>query len=228
MGLGMAYWTCGVSSKGNTQIDLEVPKLLAQQLPKLTVGYSPITDLSDRLEALHLGLAESRERNAWGIGDFIDDEMDQHVQEDQIEQSLIMHPELIEPGLTWYDPTRPNQYPTEVGRIDLLARDAQGQVVVIELKKDRGTSEVVGQIQKYLVWAEKTFSAGPSIRGIIVARSAEKDLEYAVIGSKYPIEIKVFGDAPPVEQNLKYCSSCGVANPKTARYCIRCGKEQWL
>ena len=226
--LGLAYWTCGVSSKGKTHIDLEVPKSLGQQLPELSVSYSPIPNLSDRLQPLYTGLEESIEKNAWGIDEFIDNEMAQEFQEDQIEQSLIMHPELIEPGLTWYDPSRPNQYPTEVGRIDLLARDEHDNLVVVELKKDRATSEVVGQIQKYLVWSEKILSPGRTVRGIILARSAEKDLEYAVRGSKYPIDIKVFGDAPPVEENLKYCPSCGVSNPKTARYCIRCGKEQWL
>jgi RecB family endonuclease NucS len=39
---------------------------------------------------------------------------------------------------------------TEVGRPDIVARDAKGNLVVIELKEGEATDAVIGQIARYL------------------------------------------------------------------------------
>ncbi|MHC1572415.1 MAG: zinc-ribbon domain-containing protein [Methanosarcinales archaeon] len=56
----------------------------------------------------------------------------------------------------------------------------------------------------------------------------DQELEYTVKGSKFPIEIKIFGQEPPTGENIKYCSRCGKPNPKSAKYCIKCGQEFWM
>lgn len=64
-----------------------------------------------------------------------------------------------------------------IGRIDLLAEDLEThELVVIELKRDKSTDEVVGQLCRYLGWVQENLAKGnQKVRGIIcVHRSSEK------------------------------------------------------
>lgn len=84
------------------------------------------------------------------------------------------------------------QYRVEVGRIDILARDKNSKdYVIIELKKNRATEWVVGQIRKYLGWIKKNLAdkEAVGVRGIIIVPIGSPDLEYAVMGQG---DIKVF------------------------------------
>ena len=65
----------------------------------------------------------------------------------------------------------------EVGRIDLLCTDQQGNFVVIEIKKDRSGDKVVGQIQRYMGWVKKHLAGDKDVRGIIVLRKHEDDFD---------------------------------------------------
>ena len=224
-GLGLAYWTCWVNSAGSkTKIELKVPHFLAEMLPQFEKHFQQISNISENLKSFDTGSSE----NLWSLEEILDDDTALGVYEADIEQSLLTHPGLLEPGLTWYNAARPNQFPTGVGRIDLLAIDSRDNLVVIELKKDRAGAEVAGQIQKYMAWVDQNLSDGRAVRGIIVASRAENDLELAISGSRYPIEIRVFGNMPPIEQNLKFCADCGASISKRAKYCTSCGQEQWL
>ena len=106
--------------------------------------------------------------------------------------------------------------------------DKEDNYAAIELKKDKTSDKVVGQIQRYMAWVEENLADRESVRGIIVAKAHDKKMEYAVKGSKYPIEMKVFGEVAPVEENIKYCDKCGETNKKSAKFCVRCGTEFWL
>lgn len=84
------------------------------------------------------------------------------------------------------------QYRVEIGRIDILARDKSSKdYVIIELKKNRATEWVVGQIRKYLGWIKKNlaYKEGVGVRGVIIVPTGSPDLEYAVMGQD---DIKVF------------------------------------
>lgn len=61
-----------------------------------------------------------------------------------------------------------------------------------------------------------------------MAKGYNKGLEYALKGTKFPIEIKLFGNDPPIEENVKYCDKCGKLNRKTAKYCAKCRNEFWI
>jgi endonuclease len=60
--------------------------------------------------------------------------------------ALAREPDLIEPGLTVLD----RELPTDVGGIDLFARDRDGRLVVVELKRAKGTQEAVHQLGRYV------------------------------------------------------------------------------
>ena len=64
-----------------------------------------------------------------------------------------------------------------IGRIDLLAKDLDTQeLIVIELKRDKSTDEVVGQLCRYLGWVQENLAKGNQkvCRIICVHRSSEK------------------------------------------------------
>jgi len=83
--------------------------------------------------------------------------------EAEMQAALASDPSVIEPGLTLVD----LELPTDVGGIDLLARDASGALVVVELKRGRAGHEAVHQLARYV---ESVRSVWPgAVRGILAA-----------------------------------------------------------
>lgn len=71
-----------------------------------------------------------------------------------------------------------------LGRIDILARDRSNRdYIVIELKRDQGDDEVVGQVSRYMGWIKqhRADQEGVGLRGIIVAHEATERLRSAVL-----------------------------------------------
>lgn len=69
------------------------------------------------------------------------------------------------------------QYIIPIGRLDLLAEDAEGNLYVIELKKDSGYDDPYVQTAAYIDWFEKNeISAGKKVFGIICLNNPSKQL----------------------------------------------------
>lgn len=85
--------------------------------------------------------------------------------EAQMQQALARQPELIEPGLTLLD----RELPTGVGGIDLYARDREGRLVVVELKRGKATQEAVHQLSRYVERVQE--DTGCEVRGILASPS---------------------------------------------------------
>lgn len=113
------------------------------------------------------------------------DSIDSEVEE-VIEASLSLERDLhayltraiheIESGLT----LRQNgvEHQIDAGRIDLLATDAAGSIVVIELKAGTAKDAALGQLLGYIgCMAENNPHA--SVRGILIASEFEKRVVYA-------------------------------------------------
>jgi endonuclease len=103
-----------------------------------------------------------------------------------LENALVTNLEQLERGLHLYDRdgVRGQQVDTDaVGRLDLLAIDKDGGLVVIELKADRADDRVVGQILRYMGWASEKLAQGASVRGIIVASEFSERARYAAIAA---------------------------------------------
>jgi hypothetical protein len=61
-------------------------------------------------------------------------------------------------------------------RIDMVVKDSKGQIVVIELKRDKADSDTLNkQLRPYMKQVMKRYPS-TKVRGIIVARDASKDL----------------------------------------------------
>ena len=69
------------------------------------------------------------------------------------------------------------QYNIPVGRLDLLCEDANGNLYVVELKKDSGYDDVYEQITQYLAWFEQSEKfKGKKVYGIICLNHPAQEL----------------------------------------------------
>lgn len=219
--LGLGYWIASLSAKGNVSLEFIIPKFIydaiqpyKQQLPKI----EGIATKASNIQA-------EKKEDEWSLGEVteaVDKASD--FSELEIEHSIVSNPNILEDNLEVVQ----RQFPTDVGFIDILCKDNNNDFVVVELKKGAGSFEVVGQILKYMAWVHEHLAGTKQVRGIIVAKENDNQLEYAVKGSKFTLEIKVFGEEAPIQANIKYCDSCGKANKKSAKYCTKCGNELWL
>lgn len=99
---------------------------------------------------------------------------------------LARHLDEVEPGLELFVDEQYDrdgvEYPTEIGRIDILAQDDKGSFVVIELKVGKGPDAVAGQVLRYKNWVKTHLADGKRVRGIIIAKQINDRIRYAVAG----------------------------------------------
>jgi hypothetical protein len=78
------------------------------------------------------------------------------------------------------------QYSTDIGPIDILARDKSNHDwVVIELKKGKSSDAVVGQLLRYMGWVKKHRATGSqNVRGIIITSAPDDRIKYAMLVSQ--------------------------------------------
>ncbi len=84
---------------------------------------------------------------------------------------------------TQEDPEVGNQYPTDVGRIDILAQHrTEPKLLVVELKRNQSTDQTVGQVLRYMGWVQKHLAQnGQSVEALIIAHRTVKEVQYAVL-----------------------------------------------
>lgn len=218
--LGVGYWAFWLSSAGDVSIKFIIPKFIYDVMQPYQEKLPQIEDISGKVSQI----AEEQVKSEWALGGLEHTEVVSEVSESEIEHSIVSNPGVLEDGLEVVG----RQVSTSVGFIDILCKDKDENLVVLELKKGIGSFEVVGQILKYMVWVHENLSKGKQVRGFVVAKTYDEQLEYAVRGSKFPIEIKIFGEEAPIPGNIKYCDNCGKSNRISAKYCAKCGKEFWL
>jgi hypothetical protein len=85
--------------------------------------------------------------------------------EAHLQELLAAAPDTIEPGLVLVR----REYPTAIGPVDLVCRDADGRLVAIEVKR-RGEIDGVEQLARYLERLRLDRSLG-EVRGVFVAQT---------------------------------------------------------
>lgn len=104
--------------------------------------------------------------------------------EKQLEDFLIRNWENTELGQKYNlikedGELKSQQYRTEIGRIDILAKDKESSnYVVIELKKNQTSDDTVGQLTRYMGWVSDKHG-DKDVKGIIICGQYDKRLEYA-------------------------------------------------
>ena len=94
------------------------------------------------------------------------------VLERDLQKVLSRNLGRIEKGLTEDPEYQLEEYPCDVGRMDLLCRDAQNNWVVVELKADWAGDDAVGQILGYMSWIRDNLPNGSTVRGFIICKNA--------------------------------------------------------
>ena len=87
--------------------------------------------------------------------------------EAHLQELLAAHPDTIEAGLTLVR----REYPTAIGPVDLLCRDARNAVVAVEVKR-RGDIDGVEQLSRYIERLHLDSSLG-AVRGVFVAQQVK-------------------------------------------------------
>jgi RecB family endonuclease NucS len=113
-------------------------------------------------EELVITLLEVLSDSAHDLGD--DPGLQKDGVEAHLQELLAGLPQTIEAGLTLVR----REYPTAIGPIDLVCRDADGRVVAIEVKR-RGEIDGVEQLGRYIERLRLDSSLG-EIRGVFVAQ----------------------------------------------------------
>lgn len=131
-------------------------------------------------------------------GDVAEEEMNPAVEEDDEEAPpstasefllekdlqlyLAKNLHVIEPGLRLYEGEQGKGYEFQAGgrRIDILAVDSSGALVVLELKVSKAYDRVIGQLLRYVNWIRQNLAEpGQKVRGMIISRTLSDDLQLA-------------------------------------------------
>jgi endonuclease len=124
----------------------------------------------------------SAERNAEGAPEEIEAEVEESIEasvslERDLHSYLAARVSEIESGLSLVE--NGIEYQTEAGRIDLLARDGNNHLVVIELKAGKAKDNALGQLLGYIGCLSASES---NVRGILVASGFDSRVIFAARG----------------------------------------------
>jgi endonuclease len=145
------------------QVDSNHFRLYNFELDPLPIHSPPDSDLTQPLEI--------EEESDLGIST-------EFAYESDLRDYLAKNLQIIESGLRLYEEEGivGIEFPVGGRFIDILAVDAQGDFVVIELKVSRGYDRVIGQLLRYMAWIQNNQTeSGQKVRGVIVARDMSED-----------------------------------------------------
>ena len=178
------------------KIDLEDVKIFDEPKPRKEFGsisWVPAQGGSSKISERDYNVIMGYEPDILNNIDETAEEEMSYALEKHLEEFIVENWQKIDFGekLTLYVDENGNTgkqyYTEEVGYIDLLAQDAKGDFVVIELKKGRKNDEVVGQVLRYMGWVRNKLG-GPNVkvRGYIIVGERDPKLDYALqeIGDK--------------------------------------------
>ena len=84
------------------------------------------------------------------------------------------------------------QYRTDIGIIDILAKDKKNKNhVVIELKRNQTSDDTFGQLTRYMGWVKRHLK-DDNVKGIIIAGKYDKKLDYALEYAPFDTEVFIY------------------------------------
>jgi len=116
---------------------------------------------------------------------------------DGLRTLLADKPDLLEPGLTVYKNDKGKQlgvnYTSAVGEIDLLARDASGNFVVVMCADRQDAEQLVSSVLQRIGWVRKHLATGSQqVRGVVLLERARDDIGYAAAAVSGTVSFKLY------------------------------------
>ena len=111
---------------------------------------------------------------------------------------LGLEPGMLEEGLSVYEEKRGQPvgagFSTDVGEIDLLARDASGSLVVIMVADPDDDADLVAQMLQRVGWVGKHIAKkkNEAVRGLLLVDETPPDLGYAAAAVAGTITVKSY------------------------------------
>ena len=114
--------------------------------------------------------------------DYVADDNHQWFDKEEFMEDCIIRKWKTLPLSEKYNIVR-RQYPTDTGKIDILAisKDKK-ELLVIELKKGKSSDAAVGQVQRYMGYITvKVAKSGQRVSGVIIAKGMDKRIQRALV-----------------------------------------------
>jgi restriction system protein len=146
----------------------------------------PMHSVHEITESQYLSLVEESTPKLFTPSDETVENQNEFVLEKYLEEFIVSNFNAIFKGkLKIYEDAEGidgQQYPTEIGPIDILAMEqVSNSFVVIELKKGRPSDQVVGQILRYMGWVKQNLCTdGQAVKGLVICRDPDPKLSYAL------------------------------------------------
>jgi len=114
-----------------------------------------------------------------------------------VRRMLAAKPEILEPGLEIYRNERGTPlgagYTSAVGEIDLLARDAEGNLVVVMVAEPHEGADLISAALERIGWVRKHLGGGDRrVRGIVLVDKPRDAVSYAAAAVADTVAFKVF------------------------------------
>lgn len=159
-------WTNKVASRAHAKYWLDAGRRASLDVR----GQRVVFTLDSRLEPGALAADVVDESTPQELTEYVESSLSL---ERDLEDQIVSHLDVLEPGLTLVS----RQESSEVGRLDLLAKDRDGRMVIIELKAGEAKDSSIGQIARYLGWYSEKEGTVP--RAILVASGFPQPVRWA-------------------------------------------------
>lgn len=161
-----AWWANNASSQPHAKFWLDAGRRASPDFKNKRVTFT----LDASVDTSELAAAVVDESTPQDLTEYVESSLSL---ERDLEDQIVSHLDILEPGLTLVS----RQESSDVGRLDLLARDAEGRTVIIELKAGEAKDSSIGQIARYIGWYGEKEGTAP--RAILVASGFAEPVRWA-------------------------------------------------
>lgn len=161
-----AWWTNNAASQPHAKFWLDAGRRAAPDFKEKKVIFT----LDAAIDTSELAATVVVESNTQDLTEYVESSLSL---ERDLEDQILSHLDLLEPGLTLVS----RQEASDIGRLDLLARDKEGRTVIIELKAGEAKDSSIGQVARYMGWYSE--KEGKPARAILVASGFAEPVRWA-------------------------------------------------
>lgn len=161
-----AWWANNASSQPHARFWLDAGRRASPDFK----GKRTVFTLDASINASELAASVVDESTPQDLTEYVESSL---TLERDLEDQIVGHLDILESGLKLVS----RQETSDVGRLDLLARDSGGRTVIIELKAGEAKDSSIGQIARYMGWYAQKEGTPP--RAFLVASGFSEPIRYA-------------------------------------------------